>query len=251
MGDPECLAIYDDPEFYDLEFQGRAFDIDFWRRRALRAGGNVLEVACGTGRITLPVARAGVAITGLDVSAPMLALARRKAERDALHIDWVHADCRAFSLPTRFRLIFIAANALQHLHDLASIESCFRCVRDHLEPGGEFILDVFNPDVAKLSRKRDERYLFKEMPVEGERPIRVETSSEYNDASQLLQFDLHYLDSENRVLRTKRVAMRCFFPLELDLLCRHFGLEVCEKFGFHDERPFEPGSPKQIVVCRA
>jgi SAM-dependent methyltransferase len=251
MGDLDCLAIYEDAELYDREFSDRDFDIAFWRQRALRAGGDVLEIACGTGRITLPLARAGVRVTGLDVSAPMLELARCKAERERLSIDWVHADCRDFSLGKPFRLIFIAANALQHLHDLASVEEFFRCVHKHLEPGGEFLLDVFNPDVAKLSRKPDVRYLFKEIPGAGGDPIRVEASSGYDDAAQLLRFELRYLDKTGQLLRTKQVGMRCFFPQELELLCRHGGWRVVEKFGSYNERPFTAGSLKQILVCQA
>ncbi len=66
MGDPDCLALYEDAGFSGREFGGRDHDIEFWRRRAILSDGPVLEAACGTGRITLPIARAGVAITGLD-----------------------------------------------------------------------------------------------------------------------------------------------------------------------------------------
>jgi SAM-dependent methyltransferase len=250
MGDPDCLAIYEDAEFYDREFADRVHDLAFWLRRGQRAGGPVLEIACGTGRITLPLARTGVAMTGLDVSGPMLELARRKAASAGLAVEWVFADCRDFTLPGRFRLVFIAANALQHLHDSASSEAFFSCVRRHLEPEGEFILDVFNPDVAKLSRRPEERYWFRDI-AGPEGTIRVEVASWYDAAAQVLHFELFYLDPGGSLLRTKRVGMRCFFPQELDLLCRRAGWMVVEKFGNHDQSPFVAESPQQIVVCKA
>jgi SAM-dependent methyltransferase len=248
MGDPDCLALYDDADFYDREFATRNFDIDFWRRRALHAGGPVLEIACGTGRLTLPIARAGVPITGLDVSAAMLARARSKSA--GLPFQWVHADCRDFALPGTYRLIFSAANALQHLHDTASHLAFFRCVRRHLAPDGEFIVDVMNPDVTKLSRKPSVRYWFRDF-VGAAGPIRVEAASGYEPATQVLHFELFYLDAGGCLLRTKRVAMRCFFPQELDLLCRHAGWRVVEKLGSYEGEPFGAGAPQQIVVCRA
>jgi SAM-dependent methyltransferase len=250
MGDPDCLAIYDDAAFYDLEFRGRADDLDFYTRRALAAGGAVLEVACGTGRITLPLARAGVDVTGLDVSAPMLALARRKADAEGLRVEWVHADGRDFELAKTFRLVFVAANALQHLLDAESVDAFFQCTRRHLDSDGRLIVDVFNPDVAKLSRGPEVRYPFKEIPVAGGPPVRVEACSRYDAAEQVLRFELHYADAGGRPLRVKRVAMRCFFPLELDRICRANGFAVEEKFGNYDGQPFAGGSPKQIVVCR-
>jgi 2-polyprenyl-3-methyl-5-hydroxy-6-metoxy-1,4-benzoquinol methylase len=245
MGDPDCLAIYDDVDLYEREFGDRTFDVDFWVRKALRAGGPVLEVACGTGRLTLPIARAGIAITGLDVSAPMLERARDKSRREGLAIEWVHADCRDFALPGQFRLIFIAAGALQHLHDTASVLAFFRCVQAHLAPGGEFVLDVFNPSVAKLARGPEVSYLFREFDG-----LSVTASSSYDAATQVQRFELTYTDATGRLVHTKRVGMRCFFPQELDLLCAHGGWDVVEKFGDHDENPFTAGSPRQIVVCR-
>ncbi|MFX5761047.1 class I SAM-dependent methyltransferase, partial [Acinetobacter baumannii] len=72
------MAVYEDADFYDQEFTNRAHDASFFIEQAKQADGPVLEVACGTGRITLPIARAGVDITGLDVMRSMLDRARQK-----------------------------------------------------------------------------------------------------------------------------------------------------------------------------
>ena len=68
----DCFDIYEDAEFYDQEFGTRSTETPFLLKQAKLAGGPVLEVACGTGRLTLPLARAGIEITGLDISQPML-----------------------------------------------------------------------------------------------------------------------------------------------------------------------------------
>jgi SAM-dependent methyltransferase len=250
MRDLDCLALYEDAEFYDLEFRDRSDDVAFYRRWASAAHGPVLEIACGTGRITLPLARAGAAMTGLDVSEPMLARARAKAAAEGLAISWHLADARAFELGQRFDRVFMAANALQHLHDLESHQALFRCVRRHLAPGGRFVIDVFNPNVAKLARSKEVRYLFKTLTDGAGGPIRVEAASHYDDALQVLHFTLSYLAPGGTLLRTKEVAMRCLFPQELALLVRHAGFVVERAWGGHDERPFGPGAPKQILECR-
>lgn len=245
----DCLEIYEDAEFYDLEFATREIEIPFFRKAARNAAGPVLEVACGTGRITLPLARDGVDITGLDISRPMLEQARRKSTEEGLKIDWIEQDCRKIDLPRKFALILSATNAMQHLLDVESVCAFLQSARRALEPGGELILDVFNPDPAKLARTSSERYLHKEIVMPDGRSIRVETVSEYRPASQILHFDLFYLSGED-LLRTKSVNMRCFYPEELLALCRLNGLNVVSRIGDYDERTFDGLSPKQILVCR-
>jgi SAM-dependent methyltransferase len=246
----DFLDLYADADFYDLEFRSRAHELPFYEAWARRAAGPVLEVACGTGRLTLPLARAGVDVTGLDVAPAMLARARRKAEEEGLRVEWLLQDCRAFTSPRTFALIFLASNALQHLHDRTSLEAFFARARRHLAPGGLLILDVFNPDVRKLSRGPDARYHFKDFPDAHGQPIRVEAASEYDAGAQLLRFRLHYLDAAGGEVRTKQVTMRCFFPEELLALCHHNSFEVLQRYGDYSEQPFTSGAPKQILICR-
>src|SRR5688500_1012790 len=100
------LEEYDDPEIYD--FENRAFEPDgpFYLELAQRMGGSTLELGCGAGRVAVPLARHGVDLTGIDVSAAMLSLARRKA--GDVVIRWTQADVRDFHLPTQFHLIYMA-----------------------------------------------------------------------------------------------------------------------------------------------
>src|SRR5258706_10067042 len=109
----DCMDIYEDAEFYDQEFTNRGHEIPFFLKQAKLAAGPVLEVACGTGRLTLPLAREGIDITGLDVSRPMLECARRKAETEDLTIVWLERDCRLINSERQFALIFSATNAMQ------------------------------------------------------------------------------------------------------------------------------------------
>jgi len=246
----DCLDLYEDAEFYDVEFSTRDLEIPFFRKHARQAGGPVLEVACGTGRITLPIAREGVDVTGLDVSRSMLEQARRKACAEGLNIEWIEQDCRDMNHARRFALIFSATNAMQHLLDFESACAFLQSAHGLLAPGGRLILDVFNPNLIKLARTFAARYLHKTIATPDGQSIRVEAATEYHADTQILHFDLFYLRGE-QLVRTKRVNMRCYFPEELLALCRYNGLEIVNRFGDYDEGQFSGSSAKQILICQS
>ena len=145
-------------------------------------------------------------------------------------------------------MAFSATNAMQHLLDLDSVCAFLASAREALVPGGRLILDVFNPDPAKLSRSSSVRYVHKVLPHPEGGEIRVEAASQYHVATQVLHFDLFYL-RDGELLRTKQVNMRCFFPEELLALCRFNGFEVIQRFGSYEEDAFTDASPKQILLC--
>jgi SAM-dependent methyltransferase len=245
----DCLPLYEDAFLYDQEFRDRKHEIPFYRRHAEVSAGPVLEIACGTGRLTLPIAAAGIRIAGVDASAPMIAQARRKALDAKLTVDWYVQDARSMELNRRFALAFIATNALQHLHDLASLHAFFSRARSHLRPDGLLIIDVFNPMIAKLARGFGVPYSHKEFSLLDGRHVEVEADSEYLSDAQVLHFILTYRH-ERQIIYTKDVRMRCFFPEELLALCHLSGFEVVGRFGNYDETPFLASSPKQLVFCR-
>lgn len=243
----DCLPIYEDADFYDMEFAERRHEIPFFRRLASEAGGPVLEVACGTGRITIPIARDGVEITGLDVSPPMLERALLNGEKAGVSIPWAEQDCRTMRLDRKFSLIFSATNAMQHLLDVESAHAFLTAAREALAPGGRLVVDVFNPALTKLLKTPADRHVLKTLPHAEGGEIAVEVVSSYRADTQILHFDLHYVRA-GQVLRTKEVNMRVFFPQELLALCQWSGLRVVERLGDYDGGPFAADSPKQILV---
>ncbi len=246
----DCLPIYEDAEFYDLEFAERSHEIPYFSAFAAQAAGPVLEVACGTGRITLPIAKQGVDISGLDVSPTMIARARQNGARTALAVEWIEQDCRAMCLSRSFALIFSATNAMQHLLDIDSACAFLRSARAALQPGGRLVIDVFNPALEKLIKTPADRHVLKTISNGEAGPITVEVSSHYLADAQILHFDLFYLRA-GQVERTKHVNMRVYFPQELMALCQLSGLRVVERHGNYDSSVFTGTSPKQILICEA
>lgn len=252
MSHPEPIPLYRDGRDYDELIRSLPLgDVPFYVAEAKRARGPVLELACGTGRVTIPVAQSGVEIVGLDQSPSMLAHARTKAEAAGVKIAWVEADCRTFALSRRFALILMAFNSMQHLHDLASLAALFANVRRHLAPGGRFIFEVFNPSLAILNRDYSKRYVERQYEdPEGRGTITLEMTALYDDAAQVNRMTWYFSLPGQKDFRVERLDVRCFFPQELDLLVRANGVAIEHKFGNFERKPFASGDMKQIVVCK-
>ncbi len=139
------------PELYDAIYADRD-DIGFWQALAADANGPVLELGCGTGRVLLPLARAGLEITGLDFSAAMLARCRARlgAEPPEVRgrVRLVEADMTSFDLGRRFAAITCPFGGFQQLRTVEQQLACLDRCREHLLPGGTLVLDLPNPDPA-------------------------------------------------------------------------------------------------------
>jgi len=268
----ESIPLYRNGRHYDALNSFLVVDIPFYVEEAKRAAGisdtdsspesrgrmsrPVLELACGTGRLTIPIAQSGVEIVGLDLSPSMLAHARSKAEAAGVQIQFVEGDCRSFDLGRKFGMIFIAFNSMQHLHDYASLAALFANVRKHLAEGGRFVFDVFNPNVEILARASGERRLEREyQDPDGRGTMAFEYRGTYDDASQVSHIQCYFVQrgasGEEVEVREEKLDLRSFFPQELDLLVRSQGFEMVEKFGNFERKAFGSGDPKQVVVCRS
>jgi len=256
MNTKQLIPLYRDGRHYDALNSFLTADIPFYEDEARRSSGPVLELACGTGRLAIPIAQSGVEIVGLDLTPSMLAHARTKAEAAGVKIEFVEGDCRSFELERKFALIFMAFNSMQHLHDYESLAALFRNVRKHLAEGGRFVFDVFNPKLEILARNPEDRRFEREyQDPDGKGMMRFENSISYDDASQVSHIKCYFVrhgdHGQELDVRVEELHLRSFFPQELDLLVRSQGFEIVEKFGNFERKPFGSGDPKQIAVCRA
>lgn len=242
--------IYDDAPQYDAFNDPESGDLEFYLAAARRARGPVLELACGTGRLTLPLAKAGINITGLDYAAPMTAHARKKAAAAGLAIKFVTGDARKFSLGGKFRLVFMAFNSVQHFGRREDIEGLFACVRRHLAPGGKFIFDAFSPDPRYLSRDPEELLpvAYYDDPA-GPGKILVNEQYSYDKAAQTSRLTWHYRRERDGRTVKKRLNLRCFFPEELLALVHYNGFKVVKRYGGFKNEPFDGESSRQVLVC--
>lgn len=145
-------------ETYDARTLGFPGEIDFFVDRARASGGPVLEVACGTGRVSWPIARAGIDVTGIDLAPAMLEQAERKRQRErpevAARAKFIRRDMTEFDLGAQFALAVIPFRAFQALLTVDQQRSSLCCIHRHLRADGRLIMDVFDPRLDLLAEER-------------------------------------------------------------------------------------------------
>ena len=242
--------LYDHPELYDALLPPEEHAA-YYTTLADRHPGAVLELACGSGQLTVPLARPGRPIAGLDRSRPMLDAARRRAAAAGAHIEFVEADMRAFDLGRRFGLIFIARNSLLHLSTAPDFQALFAAVRGHLAPGGLFAFDVFNPDVRLLARAAGERFPVMRVASEPYGELTVEAVHDYDAATQVNRATWYVSAPGRRDAWVTPLHLRSIFPQELPLLLAAGGFRLLTRAGDLTGTAFTSASPRQVCICEA
>jgi SAM-dependent methyltransferase len=243
--------IYDDARHYDALFPGPN-DLPFYQRQLAACGGPVLELACGSGRLTVPLAAAGADVTGIDQSPSMLEAAAKRAARENVHVSFHQRDIRDYDLRRKFNLIFISTNSFCHLLTLDDVESCLRATRHHLAPEGRFIIDIFTPSARMLARHDTETSSVGEYDdPDGEGRIIVTETHHYDVATQVNHSTWRFTNRNTQESWEQPFDIRMFYPQEIDALLRYNGFTIERKFGgWYDDSPFRDGSPKQLIVSR-
>jgi SAM-dependent methyltransferase len=247
---PLNSEIYDHPALYDALLPAAAH-VPYYVDLARQAAGHVLELACGTGQLTVPIASAGVPTAGLDLSAPMLTAARERAAAANVSVEYVPGDMRNFDLDRKFTLIFIARNSLLHLHSTEDLLAAFAAVRRHLAPGGIFAFDIFNPNVALLARPSGQRFPVFQKETEAFGQLTVEATNDYDPATQVGRGRWYISTPGNPDAWVLPLDLRNIFPQELPLLLAAGGFDLKSRMGNLDQTPFDCTSRFQVCLCQA
>jgi SAM-dependent methyltransferase len=242
--------LYDNPALYDLLLPVRAH-LPYYVELSRQASGDVLELACGTGQLTVPVASAGIPIVGLDLSAPMLNSAKERAAAAGVCIEYFLGDMRNFDLGRKFALIFIARNSLLHLHSTEDILAAFAMVRRHLAPGGTFAFDVFNSNMERLARPAGQRFPGMQVETELFGPLSVEETNDYDNATQVNHACWYVSAPGKPDAWVLPLALRSIFPQELPLLLAAGGFHLKSRAGDLSQTPFDSASRSQVCLCQA
>lgn len=204
---------------YDLEYHDYVDDIDWYTALGQRARAPVLELACGNGRLTLPLARGGVEVVGVDLSAPMLASLRSKLldERPEVQarVQLHYGSFLAIPLEQRFSTVILPFNALHHCEDHRAVLTLLDEVRRVLSPGGIFALDCYLPDPTLYQRDFDEVYgerVFVD-PRDGSL-LQSWEQSWYDPIAQVHHVTYAYQRPDGRVDRAD-MHLRMYYPAEL------------------------------------
>ena len=249
-------------DYYDESpvVQGRLQDVAFYRDAAREFGDPVLELGCGTGRITMALAEAGKRVTGLDISERMLERAVQKRAalrveaRERVHL--VQGDMRRFDLGEKFRLVIIPFRPLQHLLEVQQQVACLECVRKHLAPGGRLILDVFQTDAERMHDPvRQRETLISEYKTRDGREVRIsERVAAFHRAEQRNEVEMIFSVGHPGGRRERLVfawTLRYFFRYEVEHLLARCGFRVTALYGDFDRTAIRDGSPEMIFIAES
>jgi SAM-dependent methyltransferase len=255
-------ALYDCfiADYYDSSpiLTARTQDVAFYVNAARKYGDPVLELGCGTGRVTMTIAEAGCRVVGLDISERMLERAlekraglRREAQ-ERVHL--VQGDMTRFALGEKFRMIVIPFRPFQHLLEIEEQMGCLECVRKHLAPGGHLIMDFFQADpermhdpMFKIEAKLTEYDLAGGRHVElSERVSAFHRGVQRNDVEMI--FRVTHPDGKQERL-VMAWTLRYFFRYEVEHLLARCGFRLEHLYGNFDCSPLEDDSPEMIFVA--
>lgn len=257
---PEELLHYADGDWYDAEYVHIGGDIPYYERVSREVSGSILELACGTGRLTEPMVKAGSTVVGVDIAPGMLARAQNK--RAALpaevqeRLRYVHGDMRTVRLGRTFDAVVLGFNTLLHLVRDDDLEAALETVRAHLAPEGRFYFDVHTPHFGLLERDPNGRYDPQQMidPHTGDRYV-VTESNRFLAREQLNLLSFHYQRVDRAGApqgpeRTITLRLRVMFPRELDRWFELAGLRILGEWDdFGRETPFTGRGGRRVAVA--
>ena len=259
-------AVYERPIDYELEHVGDTEDIAFFCRLARRLRPKrVLELACGSGRVTLPLAEAGAEagfdVVGVEMAPEMLATAQRKrAEAPAAtrkRLTLFEGDMRNWRAEEPFDLILTPCSSMCHLLTLEDQLAAWRQAYDNLLPGGRFVVDVTMPNLGSYvdsfrtpAREVVEIDLDTFEPETGTRLLRYKTTryAAHDQKAQIRFLYDKFIGAAPPERSISDFESHVYYPRELELLYRHTGFQVEKIYGDYHNHAIGSNSPQLIVV---
>ena len=257
------MQAVDTAAILEIEQGQSAEDITFFTSDALRTGGPVLDLGCGTGRMAIPIARGGAEVVGLDISAPMLVRFNEKLASESpdtrKRITLVQGDMKRFSLKRQFRCAICSSNTLFLLGSESGVAEALKNVGSHLEPGGMLIVDAAAIDSE--TRAALARYPKGDLPdldlleCSGDYPVRRTHSIEPQNRDgredpKRFAITYKYFDTSDGLCFERQEDIVLLTPQELIILMERLGYEIVEMFGWYDRREYKDGERKLIVFAR-
>jgi SAM-dependent methyltransferase len=240
--------------WYDDEYDARADDLPMWERFA-REAGECLELACGTGRCAIALARAGVRVVGIDLSPKMIEIGRAKVEAAWLgdRVELRVADMRDFDLDRAFPLAIVPFGSLMCLATRDDQRATIACAARHLRAGGRLVIDVFNPDVDMPPSEVEGKQMVcctRTLPT-GEHLLHARTMTHDRDAGVLhVRETFRETDANGSTVSSIDLPLLYVRAEPLAEMARGAGLEIENLFGTYALDPFAPSSPRIVLVAR-
>ncbi|MFE7062521.1 class I SAM-dependent methyltransferase [Sutcliffiella sp. NPDC057660] len=243
----ENAEEYNNPILYDQENESFQDDIPFLLKWANKTEGPIIDIACGTGRATIPLAEAGFEMIGVDINGKMLDEAKRKAAELLIPIQWEEQDCTDFQLEAKSNLIFTVGNSFQHFLTNEAQDMLLKSVGKHLEMGGIFIFGTRFPSSEELLQPSTEEYWRSYKDGDTQQKVDVYTISEYDPIEQLQHYTTIRRMKESEA--STRITLRYTYPKEMERLLTKHGFKILHVFQDLKETPLSKDAYQMVCIC--
>ena len=246
-------------DVYDLVYSYVKDDIKFFIEESKASNGEILELGSGTGRVTIPVAKAGCKITGLDFSPKMISLARKKASDillDTDNLNFIQKDMRDFDLRKKFSKILIPFRGFQALLSVEDQELTLRSIKKHLDSNGKLIFSVFVPDLEMIADGCIPFSHFRDVidPISGEN-ISLWHEGEIDRFNQIMhvRVSAKSINRKQKIIKdfSREFQIRYSFRWEIFHLLSRCGFEVEEIYGDFSYSIFNEESTEMVFVAKS
>jgi len=244
--------------YYDLIHAKLTGDIELVLSLASGESKKILDLGCGTGRIAIPLARAGHSVDGIDLSKEMLNLARTKLDREPeevqLSVSLTQGDMTDFDFEQRYDLVLISQNTL-HEHARKQVYKIFRLIQKHLAPSGILFLDLSNPFTYFSHQEGDNIWIEDQSFQDPETGYLIHQRSSVS---------IELTDQKVRILRTLKAVpidatlgetythestYHLLYPHQVELLLGAAGMRIAQIYGGYERESFGDNSQRFIVLA--
>lgn len=242
-------------DFYDWENAQTLDrrDVKFWQKMAVRAHGPILELGCGTGRVTIPIARTGARIIGVDRSSEMLghAVTRSRRMRSRARPAWLRGDIRSlpFRKSARFDLVMAPYGILQSLVRESDLKATLASVSRVLARGGIFGVDLV-PDLPVWKEYRN-KVRFRGRRRGGTSRITLVESVRQDRSKKLTLFDQEYIEQRGgeRLSRRFSLVFRTLTVPQMTKRLENAGFRINAVLGDYDGEPWDPRADVWLILA--
>ncbi|WP_025116388.1 class I SAM-dependent methyltransferase [Lysinibacillus fusiformis] len=240
------LQTYNNPSDYDALYAHYQDDLHYIQRYLGTTKDPIIELACGTGRIAIPLATHGIPVFGIDLHEGMIRHAIEKAQKQDVEVQFIVQDCTQLQLPITTKFMYMTGNSFQHFLTNDSQNALLQSVKKHLQLGGEFLFDTRNAILNELSGI--DEYEEHTVTSNGEQRITFHRE-EYNPVTQILA--CHAIHHQNGKTYEDSILLRYTYPMEMMRLLQQNGFELVHLYGTWQKQKFHAQSPSMIVHVRS
>lgn len=245
---------YDNPNLYDKENNHYVPELSFLLKRVSEVKGPIIELACGTGRVAIPLAEKDHQVIGVDIHKGMLAEAAKKSAHHDVSIDWIEQDCTRLQLDVKSEFIYCVGNSFQHFLTNEDQDGFLSSVNKHLQRNGIFVFGTRFPSTEELLQPSTEEYWRSYTDRDTSQIVDLFTISTYDALQQIQHYTTirKYKNSGGELVDENRtnISLRYTFPKEMERLLRFHGFDIAEVYRDWNETPLTNDSYEMIYVCR-